>query len=50
MIKTLGRFAVGALLGFYLVALVGDHPRSALLCAVLGGIFIDQLFRKTKEV
>ena len=46
MSKTLGRFVVGAIIGFLFAALFSDNPMAALIAAVLCGVAVDKLLRE----
>lgn len=46
MIKTLGRFVVGMIIGFFGVALFTDNAHIAMVVAVLCGVAVDQLLKK----
>ena len=46
MIKTLGRFVVGMIIGFFGVALFTDNAHIAMVVAVLCGVAVDQLLRR----
>ena len=46
MIKTLGRFVVGIIIGFFGVALFTDNAHIAMVVAVLCGVAVDQLLKK----
>jgi len=48
-ISTLLRFSVGAIIGFYGVALFGANANAAMLAAVIGGVVVDQTFRKEES-
>lgn len=46
MIKTLSRFVVGMIIGFFGVALFTDNAHIAMVVAVLCGVAVDQLLKK----
>jgi uncharacterized membrane protein len=46
MSKTLGRFIVGAIIGFCGAALFSGNPMAALIAAVLCGVAVDKLLRE----
>tara|TARA_R110000851_G_scaffold52048_3_gene123278 strand:+ start:2191 stop:2331 length:141 start_codon:yes stop_codon:yes gene_type:complete len=46
MIKTLGRFVVGMIIGFFGVALFTDNAHIAMVVAVLCGVAVDQLLKR----
>jgi|TARA_R110000796_G_scaffold38968_1_gene97602 hypothetical protein len=50
MSKTLIRFLVGAIIGFYGVALFGANAYSAVVGAVLCGVVVDQVFRRGEKL
>tara|TARA_R100001377_G_C3082046_1_gene72774 strand:+ start:334 stop:486 length:153 start_codon:yes stop_codon:yes gene_type:complete len=50
MSKTLIRFLVGAIIGFYGVALFGANAYAAIVIAVICGVVVDQLFRRGEEL
>lgn len=49
MSHTLLRFCVGAVIGFYGVALFSNDGRIALMVAVAGGVLVDKVFRNKGE-
>tara|TARA_B110000503_G_scaffold108076_1_gene161595 strand:- start:505 stop:645 length:141 start_codon:yes stop_codon:yes gene_type:complete len=46
MLKTLGRFVVGMIIGFFGVALFTDNAHIAMAWAVLCGAAVDQLLKR----
>ena len=46
MIKTIGRFTIGIVLGFCGVVLFTDNAHIALIVAVLCGVAVDKLLRR----
>jgi len=46
VIKTLGRFVVGMIIGFFGVALFTDNAHIAMVVAVLCGVAVDQLLKR----
>ena len=46
MLKTLGRFVVGMIIGFFGVALFTDNAHLAMVVAVLCGVAVDQLLKR----
>mgnify|MGYP003628158511 CR=1 FL=1 len=46
MIKTIGRFTIGIVIGFFGVALFTDNAHIAMIVAVLCGVAVDQLLRR----
>ena len=46
MIKTIGRFLIGIIIGFCGVALFTDNAHIAMVVAVLCGVAVDQLLKR----
>ena len=45
MIKTIGRFLSGMIIGFFVVALLTDNAYIAMVVAVLCGVAVDKLLK-----
>ena len=46
MLKTIGRFLIGMIIGFFGVALFTDSAHIALIVAVLCGVAVDKLLKR----